>query len=102
MKLYFLEKLSDINYRISINEGNASRRLASEAIKIHVQLPVLPNEVPNLYRKEFSKLRKIVGDTIQNLSSPGLTPTRIRGMHNKDAVKYIKLLINIEDRLSND
>jgi hypothetical protein len=30
MKLYFLEKLSNINYRIAIHEGDANRRLASE------------------------------------------------------------------------
>ena len=94
MKLYFLEKLSDINYRMATHEGDAKRRLASEAVKI---LILLPSEVPCLYREEFSKLRKIVEATIRDLSSPGLTPTGLRGVGNVAAVKYIKLLINIEE-----
>jgi hypothetical protein len=30
MKGYFIEKLSDINHRIAIHEGDANRRLAKE------------------------------------------------------------------------
>jgi len=47
MRNYFIGKLFDINYRMAIHEGNANRRLASEAIKI-LLLP--SNEVPDLYR----------------------------------------------------
>jgi hypothetical protein len=94
MKLYFLEKLSNINYRIAIHEGDANRRLASEVIKI-ILLPF--SEVPFSYKKDFLKLRKLASDTIQNLSSPGLTPIRIKGINNKTASKYIKLLVDIED-----
>jgi len=84
---------------MATHEGDANRRLASEAVKILI-LP--SNEVPCSYRKEFSKLRKLVEDTIRDLSSPGLTPTRLRGIGNRTAAKYIKLLIDIEESLRNE
>lgn len=99
MKSYFLGKLFDINYRMAIYEGNANRRLASEAVKILI-LP--SNEVPCSYSKEFSKLRKLVENTIRDLPSPGLTPTRLRGIGNRTAAKYIKLLFDIEDSLRDE
>lgn len=91
--LYFLEKLSDINYRIATHEGDAKKRLASEAIKILI-LP--SNEAPNQYKEEFSKLRKIIEETIKNMPSPGMTPTGLTGISNRTAIKYIKLLIDVE------
>ena len=97
--MYFLEKLFDINYRISIHEGNAIRRLASESIKIII-LP--SNEVPILYKKEFLKLRKLLEDNIKDLNSPGVIPTNIKGIRNKTATKYIKLLFDIEDSLRDE
>ena len=93
MKIYFISKLSEINYRMSVHEGTANRRLASEAIKI-LLLP--PNEVPEYRKNEFNKLRKLIEDTIKNLSTPGLTPTKLGNIHNSTAVKYIKLLIDIQ------
>lgn len=99
MKQYFLEKLSDINYKISIHEDNASRRLASQAIKIYL---LSPSEVPPLYKEEFLKLKDIVENTIKNLSAPGLTPTKLQGIGNITAAKYIKLLIDIEYNLRDE
>lgn len=99
MKSYFLEKLFSINYRMATHEGDANRRLASQAVKI-LLLP--SSKVPHSYKKEFSKLRKLVKDTIRDLSSPGLTPTRIRGIRNRTAAKYIKLLIDIEESLRDE
>ena len=84
---------------MATHEGNASRRLASEAIKILLLLSV---EVPSLYRKEFSKLKDIIAHTIKNLSAPGLTPTKLRGIGNITATKYIKLLIDIEYSLQDE
>ena len=57
MKSYFIEKISDINYRMAIHEGNAKRRLASEAIKI-LLLPA--NEVPDRHKNDFNKLGKLL------------------------------------------
>ena len=99
MKQYFLEKLFDVNYKMSIHEGNASRRLASQAIKIYL---LSPSEVPPLYRKEFLKLKDIIENTIRNLPAPGLTPTKLRGIGNITAAKYIKLLIDIEYNLRDE
>jgi len=95
--MYFLEKLFDINYRMAIHECNAIRRLASESIKIII-LP--SNEVPILYKKEFLKLRKLLEDNIKDLNSPGVIPTKIKGIKNKTAAKYIKLLLDIYYSLS--
>lgn len=53
MKRYFTNKLSEINYRMSVHVGTANQRLASEAIKIRL-LP--SNEVPEDYKSEFNKL----------------------------------------------
>ncbi len=99
MKLYFLEKLSEINLRMATHEGDAIRRLANEAVNL-ILLPT--TEVPLTFRQEFNKLKSLAQDTIKNLISPGLTPTRLCGIQNRTAVKYIKLLIDIEDRLRSE
>ena len=98
MNHYFLEKLSGINYRMSVNEGNANQRLASEAENI-VVFPAV--DVPIEYRDEFVKLKKILNASLDNVKFP-LTISRIRGIYNVTAAKYIKLLIDIEYRLSNE
>ena len=99
MKRYFIGKLSEINYRMAIHEGNANRRLASEAIKI---LLLASSEVPEYYKSEFNKLRNLIEKTIKNLSSPGLTPIRLGNIHNSTAAKYIKLLIDIQIDIDNE
>lgn len=93
MKRYFISKLSEINYRMSVHEGTANRRLTSEAPKI-LLLP--SNEVPEKYKIEYNKLRRLIEDTIKNLSAPGLTPIKLGNIHNSTTVRYIKLLIDIQ------
>jgi hypothetical protein len=51
---YFIAKLSALNYRMAIHEGNANRRLASEAVNIYL---LSPTEVPPQHQKSFNKLR---------------------------------------------
>ena len=82
-----------------MHEGNANQRLASEAVKIRL-LP--SNEVPDLFKNEFNRLLTIIDDTINNLSAPGLRPTRLGSIRNKTAIKYIKLLMDIEEALQQD
>ena len=98
MKGYFTEKLFEINHRMAIHEGNANRRLASEATKI-LLLP--ENEVPKRYKNEFGELRQLIEETIRNLSAPGLTPTKLGNIRNSTASKYIELLICILDDACN-
>ena len=96
---YFISKLFDINYRMAIHEGDANRRLASEAVKI---LLLSSSEVPERHKNEFNKLRQLIEETIKGLSVPGLTPTKLKSIRNSTASKYIKLLIDIYDDLSNE
>ena len=63
MEDYFISKLAEINYRMAIHEGNANRRLASEAIKI-LLLPL--SEVPEYHKSEFNKLRNCIKETVKN------------------------------------
>jgi len=99
MKTYFIGKLFDINYRVATHEGDANRRLASEAVKI-LLLP--SNEVPDMYKSEFEKLKQLTEETIKTPPESGLTPTRLRGIRNSTAAKYIKLLIDIQEHLRNE
>lgn len=99
MKTYFIGKLFDINYRMATHEGDANRRLASEARGI-LLLP--SSEVPERYKNEFSKLRQLVEETIRNMSAPGLTLTKLGNIGNITASKYIKLLVDIYNDLSNE
>jgi len=96
---YFTSKLFEINYRMAIHEGDANRRLASEAAKILI-LP--PSEVPEQYKNEFDKLMRLIGETLKGLSAPGLTPTKLKKIRNSTASKYIKLLIDIYYDLSDE
>lgn len=97
MSHYFLGKLSIINYRMAIHEGNANRRLASQAVEILYKL--FPSEVPKEYLKRFDELIIKIEKTLDNIPQPGIHPMRIEGIRNSTASKYIKLLIEIEDFL---
>jgi hypothetical protein len=94
MKTYFAGKLFDINYRMAVHEGDANRRLASEAARI-LLLP--PSEVPKSFAKKFDRLRELIRDTLKHLPQSGMTPSKMRGIYNATAAKYIKLLIDIYD-----
>lgn len=96
MKLYLLEKLSDINYRMSVHQGDANQRLASEAKKL-LLIPI--KEIPDKYLDDFKDLLEKVNNTIRGQNNSGLTLVRISGIKNVTASKYIKLLIDIEEYL---
>lgn len=96
MKLYFLEKLSAINYRMANNEKDANSRIASEGRNI-LLLPTF--EVPERYKEDYTKLIQLIKATMENLPSPGLMLGRLNHIQNRTAAKYIKLLINIESSL---
>jgi len=99
MKTYFAGKLFDINYRMATHEGDANRRLASEAIMI-LLLPL--DEVPSQYRKQFDRLRRLIEETIKDLPAPGLTAIKLRGIYNITAAKYVKLLLDIQYAVSDE
>jgi tRNA U34 5-carboxymethylaminomethyl modifying enzyme MnmG/GidA len=89
---YFMEKLSGINYRISIHEENANRRLASEAINI----ALLPkNDVPKKFKAKFAELIELIENTYKKMI-PGLNPTKLGNIQNRTAARYIKLLIDMQ------
>lgn len=90
---YLEGKLFDINYRMATHEGNANRRLASEAAKIRL---LAETEVPKHYRKEFRKLLRLIENTFRQLPASGLTPTSIRNIYNVTAAKYIKMLLDMQ------
>lgn len=98
MKDYLKSKLFDVNYSMMVHEGNANERLASQSTKI-LLLP--KSEIPEKYSEQFHELIILIEKTMDNLSSPGLMPIRIRGIYNVTAVKYIKLLFEIQDFLNN-
>jgi len=95
MKGYY--KLPIINYRIATHEGTASRRLASQANEL---LPMPIESVPDKCRKEFAKLKNLIEKTLDDLPKNNglMVPVRLANIHNSTAVKYIKLLIEIEDK----
>lgn len=99
MKGYFLEKISDINLRIAAHEEDANRRLASEAANIF-RLPdgVLPPE----HEKRLLELKKLIRSTLQSLSAPGLTPTRLGSIRKSTAAEYIIMLIDFEDYVKSE
>lgn len=97
MKNYFLSKLFNINYRIATHEGNANRRLASQATEILFQLAPNNKLVPDPYKIEFSKLITLLNDTLAE--SEGRVSVRVKGIQNRTAAKYIKLLIDIREYL---
>ncbi|PIP60217.1 hypothetical protein COX00_04120 [Candidatus Uhrbacteria bacterium CG22_combo_CG10-13_8_21_14_all_47_17] len=93
MKGYY--KLPTINYRIATHEGTASRRLASQANEL---LPMPIESVPDECKKDFTNLKRLIEETLNNLprNSGLMVPVRLANIHNSTAVKYIKLLMEIE------
>ncbi len=95
---FLLEKLSDINYRIATHNSIAMERLSIEAHQIFL----LPEQfIPKKYRNDFEKLIQQIKVSIKGIG--GRTPPRIKGIkNNKEAIRYIKLLIDIEDYIINN
>lgn len=95
---YFLSKLCEINYRMSVHEGDANHRLASEAENI----VVFPSaDVPSEHRYAFQEMKKVLNATLSDVRFP-FTPAKIRGIRNVTAARYIALLITIEQNLRNE
>ncbi len=95
MNNYFLSKISNINYKMAIHEGDANRRLASQSVEILYKL--FPNEVPSKYKEGFNELINYIEKTLKSIKQPGIHPIRIIGIKNVTASKYIKMLIDIEN-----
>lgn len=99
MRHYFFGKLSIINYNMAIHEGDANRRLASQAVKI-LMLPA--SEVPDKFKNQYDDLICLIEATIKKLPAPGLTPVRLDKIQNRTAAKYLKLLFEIEDEIKDE
>jgi hypothetical protein len=96
---YLLEKLSEINRRMAIHQADAKGRLASECENL---LLLGSNGVPERYSKDFNELLSRIKLTIESLPVPGMTPIKIVGTTNRTAIKYIELLINVEESLKDE
>lgn len=91
-----LGKISIINYGIATHEGNAVTRLASQSDQI-VVIPEI--EVPAEYRERFKNLKGLIEDSMSRF--PNLPVRGKLRIQNRTAVKYIILLMSIEDYLEN-
>lgn len=80
---------------MSIHEGNANRRLASEASNISF---ISKEVIPEMYKANYLKLLNLLENTFSEIKFP-LIPIRIKGIQNRTAAKYLKLLIDIEWKL---
>lgn len=99
MKHYFLAKLSDLNFRMAIHEGDANRRLASEIDKL---LLLRGSPIPERYKERFDKLQKLIDDALLPLKDSGLRPSKFHSIRSRTAAKHIKLLIMIEHQWKED
>jgi|SaaInlStandDraft_4_1057021.scaffolds.fasta_scaffold220103_1 hypothetical protein len=94
-----LGKISLINYRIATHKGDAIRRLGNQ---VHI-LTIIPADlIPKEYRKENQALKKLVDIEMGGLGNNFISTSKVGNIHNSTAIKYIKLLISIEDKLSNE
>ena len=80
---------------MTLHEGDANRRLAYQANDILAQLHIA--SVPEKYREEFTKFISLIDETVADAG--GRVPKRIMGIKNRTAVKYIKLLTEIQEYL---
>ena len=83
---------------MSLHEGDASRRLASQANDILAQLHL--TNVPKPFRGDFKKFISLIDETVYD--AEGRIPLRIKGIYNITAVKYIKLLVEIQEYLKRE
>lgn len=97
IKQYFLGILSDINYRISIHEGNAKSRLGRYAVEVSARFS--KEVISEYYLKDYEKLLKIISDERKLYPYINNTHISFLGKRNTTIVKYIKLLIDIENDL---
>ncbi len=93
-KDYFISILVLANHNMAVHEGDANRRLASESINIiRIDQKIIPTE----HKKDFEKLREIIKRTLAGITFSDREPYKLDGIRNSTAVKYIKLLWQIQD-----
>lgn len=95
MKRYYLSKLSDLNFRMSIHPDDANRRLASEIDKL---LLLRNSPVPERFQKSFDKLQKLIDEALLPLRDSGTHPSKFHAIQSRTAAKYIHLLQQIEEQ----
>lgn len=103
---YFISKLFEINYKMSIHVGSSTARLSNYIPKILSQLNNI-SVVPNKHKKDFNNLLDICKSTIHG--TEGRIPCKIKMVKNNRTVhlrnaaasKYIKLLLDIYDEMTN-
>ncbi len=95
-KGYFISILILVNHNMAVHVGDANRRLASESTNI---LRIDQNIIPLHYKKDFEKLREIIKKTLKGITFSDREPYRLDGIRNSTAVKYIKLLWQIQDTI---
>src|SRR6476469_9575513 len=94
MKHYFLSKLSDLNYRMAIHEGDANRRLASEIDKL---LLLRGAPIPQRFGARFAKFQSLIDEALAGRSGLAVRPPKFRAIQCRTAAKYIAMLIAIEN-----
>ena len=80
---------------MAIHVGDANTRLASQSTKL---LILSPMEVPEIFATQFDELISLIEKTVSRLPA-GITPKKLGTIQSRTAVKYIKLLMEIEDFL---
>jgi|SRR3989344_4423701 len=95
-KDYFFSVLTLVNRNIAVHEGDANRRLASESTNI---IRIDQNLIPSEFKKDFDKLRETIKKILAGITFSDREPYRLDGIRNTTAVKYIKLLWQIEDTI---
>ncbi len=95
-KDYFISILILVNHNLAVHEGDANRRLASEATNI---LRIDQKIVPSQYLIDFIKLRELIKEKLAGITFSDREPYKIDGIRKTTAVKYIKLLWQIQDTM---
>ena len=95
---YYIAKIAQINYKISIHPDDANTRLTSQADRI---LVVVPSVVPAQFREQFTSLIDLINVNYVNAQrlGVGLRPHKLSGINKNAAAVYIKVLIDIEHSL---
>ena len=96
-KQYFLSKLSHLNYSVATHPGDAKSRLGSQATYLFL---ISIDVIPEHFKKDFNVLIKLIKDENQ-INSVGMG-IRFLGKKNTSIVKFIKLLIDIENEIRDE
>jgi len=90
-------KLSEINYRITVHEGNPIEQLESQSRKILFH--ILPSACPERYKDQLIELRNFISDHLKNKEPLENVPVKLRNITEEQAENYIKLLKAIENHI---